>query len=46
MKPDDVKAVASQVLIHRLVLTSEAKIAKEDKDKILKGLIVQTQIPL
>lgn len=46
VKPDDVKAVASQVLIHRLVLTSEAKIAKEDKDKILKGLIVQTQIPL
>lgn len=45
VKPDDVKAVANQVLGHRLVLTSEAKIAKEDKDKILNGLILQVKIP-
>lgn len=46
VKPDDVKAVAKQVLSHRLVLTSEAKIAKEDKDKILNALIVQVKIPI
>lgn len=46
VKPDDVKAVAMQVLGHRLVLSSEAKIRKEDKDKILKSLIVQAQIPV
>lgn len=44
VKPDDVKAVAMQVLGHRLVLSSEAKIRREDKDKILKSLIVQAKI--
>ncbi len=46
VKPDDVKAVAMQVLGHRLVLSSEAKIRREDKDKILKSLIVQAKIPV
>ncbi len=46
VKPDDVKAVAMQVLGHRLVLASEAKIRREDKDKILKSLIVQAKIPV
>ncbi|MDE6844473.1 MAG: MoxR family ATPase [Lachnospiraceae bacterium] len=46
VKPDDVKAVAIQVLGHRLTLSSEAKIRREDKDKILKSLIVQAKIPV
>ncbi len=46
VKPDDVKAVAMQVLSHRLALSSEAKIRREDKDKILKSLIVQAKIPV
>lgn len=46
VKPDDVKAVAMQVLGHRLTLSSEAKIRKEDKDKILKSLILQIRIPV
>lgn len=46
VKPDDVKAVAMQVLGHRLVLASEAKIRREDKDQILKSLIVQAKIPV
>ena len=46
VKPDDVKAVAMQVLGHRLSLSSEAKIRKEDKDKILKSLILQIRIPV
>lgn len=46
VKPDDVKAVAIQVLGHRLTLSSEAKIRREDKDKILKSLIAQAKIPV
>ena len=46
VKPDDVKAVAMQVLSHRLSLSSEAKIRKEDKNKILKGLILKIRIPV
>ncbi len=46
VKPDDVKAVAMQVLGHRLALSSEAKIRREDKDKILKSLVVKAKIPV
>jgi len=46
VKPDDVKAVAMQVLGHRLTLSSEAKIRREDKDKILKSLILKIKIPV
>ena len=46
VKPDDVKAVALFVLGHRLTLTSEARIAKEDKDDILQKLIYKTKLPL
>lgn len=46
VKPDDVKAVAMQVLLHRLVLSSEAKVRKEDGEKILKSLIIKAKIPV
>lgn len=46
VKPDDVKAVAMQVLGHRLALSSEARIRREDKDKILKSLILKIKIPV
>ena len=46
VKPDDVKAVAPYILEHRLTLTSEAKIAKEDKRDIIRRLISKTKIPL
>ena len=45
VKPDDVKAVAKQVLGHRLSLSPEARIAKENKDKILENLIRSAKIP-
>ena len=45
VKPDDVKNVALMVLGHRLELTSEAKIAREDKDKLIKSLILQAKVP-
>lgn len=44
VKPDDVKAVAVQVLGHRLSLTSEAKIRKENVSKILYSLILKGKI--
>lgn len=46
VKPDDVKAVAMQVLLHRLVLSSEAKVRKEDGEKILKSLMIKAKIPV
>lgn len=46
VRPDDVKAVAVQVLRHRLILTSDAKIGKEDTDSIIKGLVVKVKIPM
>lgn len=46
VKPDDVKAVAMEVLLHRLVLTSEARIRKEDAAGILKSLIVKAKVPV
>lgn len=46
VKPDDVKAVATKVLLHRLSLTSEAKIRKESADKILYSLVLKGKIPV
>ena len=46
VRPDDVKAVVLQVLRHRLILTSDAKIGKEDTDSIIKGLVVKIKIPM
>lgn len=45
VRPDDVKAVAVSVLHHRIVLTTEACMAKEDPDKLLVTLIAQAKIP-
>lgn len=46
VKPDDVKSVAVQVLLHRLSLTSEAKIRKEDAAKVLYSLILKGKVPV
>ena len=46
VKPDDIKAVAPYVLCHRLNLTSEARIAKENKNDIIRQLLQKTRIPL
>lgn len=45
VKPDDIKAVAVNVLHHRLVLTAEAKLKKEDADRILQSLILKARVP-
>ena len=46
VKPDDVKAVAVNVLHHRLSLTPEAKMRKENVDRLLTGLILKARIPM
>lgn len=46
VKPDDVKAVAMQVLAHRMALSAEAKIQKENVEKILKSLIIKVKVPV
>lgn len=46
VKPDDVKAVALNVLHHRLTLTPEARIKSEGLDKVLRNLIISTKIPM
>ena len=46
VKPDDVKAMAEPVLKHRITLTSQAKIQKEDVGNILKSLILKAKVPV
>ena len=46
VKPDDVKQMAEKVLLHRLTLTSEAKIRKEDAAKVLQSLVVKAKVPV
>ncbi len=46
VKPDDVKAVALQVLLHRLVLSSEARLQKADAAGIVNSLIAKVKIPV
>lgn len=43
--PDDVKAIAIQVLHHRLQLTTEARIRNEDTDAILRGILTGVPVP-
>ena len=44
--PDDIKNVAIPTLHHRLTLTYEAKIAKEDVDTVLRVMIANTEVPM
>lgn len=44
--PDDVKAVAINVLHHRISLSQEAKVRKDDVRKILEGLMYSAKIPM
>ena len=46
VKPDDVKAVAMPVLLHRLVLSPEARMQKADAEAVLKSLILKVKVPV
>ncbi|MCR4990581.1 MAG: MoxR family ATPase [Lachnospiraceae bacterium] len=43
--PDDVKAVTVNVLHHRLTLTPESRIAGDNVDNIVTGLMLKAKIP-
>jgi MoxR-like ATPase len=44
--PDDIKAVAGNVLHHRLALTAEAKIQGEKIDRLLTELVLKAKVPM
>ena len=46
VKPDDVKAVAVNTLHHRIALTAEAKIRREDTDRLLTALLLSVKVPM
>lgn len=46
VKPDDVKGVAAQVLLHRMVLTPEARLAGENPAVVLKSLLLKAKVPV
>lgn len=46
VSPDDVKAVAVNVLHHRFSLTPEAKIKSENMDKLLRSVILAVKVPM
>ena len=46
VRPDDVKAVAGNVLHHRLALSAEARIHNENIDQILSLLIQKAPVPV
>lgn len=45
VKPDDIKEVAVNVLHHRVMLSSEAKISRENVDELLLWLIGKADVP-
>ena len=46
VKPDDIKGIAPDVLLHRLTLTAEARIMKTDVSTLLKSLILKAKVPV
>jgi MoxR-like ATPase len=46
VRPDDVKAVAVEVLAHRLVLETKAKYSGVTKDGIVRELLERTPVPV
>lgn len=46
VKPDDVRQIAQAVLLHRVVLTPEARIRQEKASAILDRIILKARIPV
>ena len=44
-KPDDVRSVASAVLAHRLVLTTDMRLQNKDASQVLETMILKTPLP-
>ena len=46
VRPDDVKQMYVPVLLHRLMLSVEAKMSKEDPETVLRGLVSKVEVPV
>lgn len=46
VKPDDVRKVVKPVLVHRLVLSSEARIQREDSADVLEQILMNIKVPM
>lgn len=46
VKPDDIKEVAVNTLHHRLSLTPEARIRKDNIDTIIRSLVLKVKVPM
>ena len=46
VKPDDVKTVCVNTFHHRLSLTSEARIRRENKDSLINALMLKARVPM
>ena len=46
VKPDDVKQLYISVLLHRLPLSVEARMAHEDPESILRSLLTSVEVPV
>ena len=46
VKPDDIKQMYVPVLLHRLSLSVEARMAHEDPETVLRGLISGVEVPV
>jgi MoxR-like ATPase len=44
--PDDVKALAGPVLVHRLVLTTDARIRDRRADEVLAEVLESVNVPV
>jgi len=43
--PDDVKSLAMPILVHRLVLSTEAELGEESTERVIERILDQTAVP-
>ena len=46
VKPDDIKQMYVPVLLHRLMLSVEARMAHENPETVLRGLVASAEVPV
>ncbi len=46
VRPDDVKQMYVPVLLHRLMLSVEAKMSQEDPESVLRGIVSKVEVPV
>ena len=45
VSPDDVKAIAKQVLAHRMLLTADANLEGIEANNIVENILAQVEVP-